>query len=988
MRRPTTLPRPTTPRRSTASRLPFHRTLRCEPLEDRRMLSVLFVDADAASGGDGLAWGTAYRDLQDALSQAAAVNADGDTGNDVDQIWVAEGVYKPSERLEPGDPRSASFSLVDGVTVYGGFVGVEVTLDERDWAAHVTVLSGDLGTANDDSDNAYTVVYSGEEIATAVDGASVTEGNADQANYPQKCRGGGIRNSGTLTVMNTTLSGNTASRGGGGIYNSGMLTVEDSTVLGNDGSGIYNSGTLTIRNSSVSQNDGGGVSNSGTLAVTGSMLAGNTAHRGGGISNSGILTVTNSTFWGNAARDGGGGIYCHSGTSTITNTTFSGNTAEYDGGAIYNHRGTLNVSNSTLSGNAADDDGAGICNFDTLTLNNSILWQNHGEDLEGYGTATASHNLLGLDPRFVRDPSDGGDGWGDNPDTAEVDESANDDFGDLRLTPQSPAIDYGDDALAVDVDGNPLSSDLDGNQRNYNGSPVDVGAFEFQGDMAAGREDASLRVNTSADVGDLYDGQISLREAIFYASFSSPDTTITFDETLEEATITLSGTSLWIDKGLAIDASSLTSLTISANNQSRVFTVVAHDDEEMELRHLTILDGSAHFGGGIFGSGTLTVTNSLLSQNTAFWAGGAIQNVGTLTVRDSTFSRNVVSYWGGGIHNSGVLTLVNSGLLGNESERYGGGVYSELGTMAITNTTISGNTAGYHGGGILNSSPMTITNTTISGNAAGDQGGGIHNNYSGELTLNNSIVAQNTARSGSDFYQPSSSSCIFTGSHNFVGGNPKFLRSPSDGGDGWGDDPSTPDIDESANDDYGDLRLRPDSPAIDAGDGALLPPDTLDLDDDGDTTAPIPFDLAGNARISGAAVDMGAYEFLLSGIPGDLNNDSMVNSSDLDIIRANWGQTVTPGSLLDGDPTGDGTVNSDDLNIVRANWGSTTPVAAGVGDTKSERVARRDVTVATRQATDAALRNWARARRAWAEALEALARERASETRRGERDKG
>ena len=61
--------------------------------------------------------------------------------------------------------------------------------------------------------------------------------------------------------------------------------------------------------------------------------------------------------------------------------------------------------------------------------------------------------------------------------------------------------------------------------------------------------------------------------------------------------------------------------------------------------------------------------------------------------------------------------------------------------------------------------------------------------------------------------------------------------------------------------------------------------------------------------------------------PGDLNGDLMVGSSDLDIIRANWGQYVTPGDLLAGDPSGDGYVGSQDLDFIRANWGQSLPAA-------------------------------------------------------------
>ena len=62
-------------------------------------------------------------------------------------------------------------------------------------------------------------------------------------------------------------------------------------------------------------------------------------------------------------------------------------------------------------------------------------------------------------------------------------------------------------------------------------------------------------------------------------------------------------------------------------------------------------------------------------------------------------------------------------------------------------------------------------------------------------------------------------------------------------------------------------------------------------------------------------------------IPGDLNNDGMVGSADLDIVRGAWGQSVDPGCLSCGDPSGDGTVGSADLDIVRANWGRTAAAA-------------------------------------------------------------
>ena len=172
---------------------------------------------------------------------------------------------------------------------------------------------------------------------------------------------GFIENDGTLTLSNSTVSGNTATgNGGGGIYNDGgMLTLSNSTVSGNTatgggGGGIYNYGTLTLSNSTVSGNTViGGIS-------------------GGGIENGGTLMLSNSTVSGNTARDGGGGgIYNDlGGTLTLSNSTVSGNTATGgDGGGILNFDGVLTLTNSTISDNEASSGGGGIAVSEETSYN-------------------------------------------------------------------------------------------------------------------------------------------------------------------------------------------------------------------------------------------------------------------------------------------------------------------------------------------------------------------------------------------------------------------------------------------------------------------------------------------------------------------------------------------------------------------------------------------------------------------------------------------
>jgi len=110
--------------------------------------------------------------------------------------------------------------------------------------------------------------------------------------------------------------------------------------------------------------------------------------------------------------------------------------------------------------------------------------------------------------------------------------------------------------------------------------------------------------------------------------------------------------------------------------------------------------------------------------------------------------------------------------------------------------------------------------------------------------------------------------------------DPLFVRDPNDGGDGWRDDPATPDVNEGANDDFGDLHLLPSSPCIDAGDNTTVPP--------GVTT-----DLDGHPRIADGdcndtdIVDMGAYEFGWAYI-GDFDCDCDVDFGDYAVFASEW----------------------------------------------------------------------------------------------------
>jgi hypothetical protein len=180
---------------------------------------------------------------------------------------------------------------------------------------------------------------------------------------------------------------------------------------------------------------------------------------------------------------------------------------------------------------------------------------------------------------------------------------------------------------------------------------------------------------------------------------------------------------------------------------------------------VTIANGSATFvitsqgtaaaGGGILsnGAGTLTVTSSVISGNSAtaaasFIGGGGIANAnsGTVNVSNTTISNNTTQIanagLGGGIYNfgTGVVNVTNSSLLNNNA-RAGGGIANVIGgTLNVTNSTLSGNSTNREqdtGGGIENfGGTATITGSTFSGNtAASGIGGAIENLFFGTVTV-------------------------------------------------------------------------------------------------------------------------------------------------------------------------------------------------------------------------------------------------------------
>ena len=285
-------------------------TPRIEPLEDRRMLSIVYVDDSASGLNDGTSWVNAYTSLQSALSAAVSGT----------EIRVAQGVYKPTT----GSSRTVSFTLKNNISIYGGYAGYGAAdPNARDVALYTSILSGNIGTVGSTLDNSYHVVVGeGTNSSAVLDGFTITAGSADGTDS-YSYGGGMCIDSSSPTVRGCTFIANSAISGGG-VYNvSSSPTFTNCTFTANSvwhyGGGMYNdSSSLRLTNCTFTENsapkDGGGMYASATS-----------------------LTLVNCTFNANSGYDGGGVYNYYSPSTTFTDCTFNANSAKNGGGGVYNY---------------------------------------------------------------------------------------------------------------------------------------------------------------------------------------------------------------------------------------------------------------------------------------------------------------------------------------------------------------------------------------------------------------------------------------------------------------------------------------------------------------------------------------------------------------------------------------------------------------------------------------------------------------------------
>lgn len=392
---------------------------------------IVYVDADATGDETGADWANAYSDLQDAFNHAYLGS----------EIWVADGTYIRDRK--GGTERNYVFVWqYDSLKVYGGFDGSETSIDQRDWDANPTILSGNYDLTPASNDNALAVLIGPILPGTFgyIDGIKITEASANTSGE-FGVTGGAIYfgDFGSTHFKNIEIYNNYSSFGniGGYIYTENLnVTLENVHI--HDNRGLASTAFLfRVKTGNPSLN----------LKWINCLIENNECS--GGRNNYGN--------YGDFLSDGGDFKV------DIINCTMANNTSKKvstSGKGNLRVAGTavdLNIYNSILFGNSNPQDVfENPTGISSVAIFNSVLSGNNS-----FPASWTQTDTITIDPLFT--------------DTAAR---------DFTLTASSPAVNAG--TLSIPGFSFP-TTDFAGNPRNLSKS-IDIGCYEFQGNASVKRQ--------------------------------------------------------------------------------------------------------------------------------------------------------------------------------------------------------------------------------------------------------------------------------------------------------------------------------------------------------------------------------------------------------------------------------------------------------------------------------------------------------------------
>jgi hypothetical protein len=339
---------------------------------------VIYVDDDAAAGGDGSSWANACRCLQDALAQAA------EAPQPV-EIRVAQGVYRPDQGagVNPGS-QTATFQLLSGVTLRGGYAGAPDP-DARDVELYETVLSGDLagndglGEPTTYENSRHVVTGSGMDATAVLDGFTITGGGA-----------GMLIETGGPTIRNCRFEDNT----GNGIQcGHSRAAITGCLFTGNRSPALDGSDCSSVLTDCVFKAGGTGRKESGIWGVRSDLtLVGCTFEglAGGCIDISdGHLTLLCCTF-ADSSGTLNGAVHCADGL-TARDCTFVNNSGLAAGAMV---GGNMELENCAFTGNSGTNTGAILAGGDVLIATGCLFSGNRSQ--QGAGAISIASAVLRL----------------------------------------------------------------------------------------------------------------------------------------------------------------------------------------------------------------------------------------------------------------------------------------------------------------------------------------------------------------------------------------------------------------------------------------------------------------------------------------------------------------------------------------------------------------------------------------------------------------
>ncbi|CCH01116.1 hypothetical protein FAES_3107 [Fibrella aestuarina BUZ 2] len=708
--------------------------------------NIRYVNALAsyANPASATSWATATSNLQGAINSLSA------TGG---QVWVADGVYFPVPA--PSFDRSVSFTLLNGVELYGGFPNNNpgATMSDRQPFRWRTILSGDIG-AIDVVDNSYHVLTGvGLNNTAVLDGFAIAGGSADGPGTDRFGGGLYIRNSSPI-VRNCRFRNNSATSGGG---------------LNNDDK----SNPLLINcafENNRAANVGGGMANTVSNAtLINCSFVNNTASAGAGLANNsnngGSTQLTNCTFWANVGFAIGGAI-SNSGTVGLSNSILWNNNR---GATAIGNSGTL-VATYCLIENGA----TGYTGTNNLTATVSPFASTSGVALNGCSLAVNAANPAST---TVNSPPYSATAL------PTTDLLGNPRFSDGRI--DMGAIEYQGPSVVITSQPSGVLAACQGTTVTAAVSVSGVGPFAYQwfrnGTVVSGATSATLSVpNAQSTASGTY--SLSVTGAClsvttipinvlvnpFSRLYIKPGGTgngSSWNTALSDLQVGINAScpngQVWVAAGTYRPTSGHDrTASFSLRNQVSLLGGFVGTETLLSQRPpvnpVNAQPSSSTLSGEIGDPNSLTDNSYNVVRNNTDW----LDNTAVLdgfVITSGNGSSDTDFIGGGGMYNLVSNPVVQNCLFANNISNLGGGLYNSSANPVLTNCLFRANRAtkaAYGGGGIYNygGNQATMTNCVFLSNTAVGGGGGVYNTL-GSSQCVGCWLQDNQAAEGGGFYQ-------------------------------------------------------------------------------------------------------------------------------------------------------------------------------------------------------------------------------------------